>query len=74
MTFALKRQAGKAAPKIAGADFSAVGVTRPVTANAHACVWGETGGHAILDWLDIPARYRYSRASALDRGEDDRSH
>jgi 50S ribosome-binding GTPase len=57
--------------KIAGADFSAVGVTRPVTANAHACVWGDAGGRAILDWLDIPARYRYSRASALDRGEDD---
>ena len=57
--------------KIAGADFSAVGVTRPVTANAHACVWGDTGGRGILDWLDIPERYRYSRASALDRGEED---
>jgi GTP-binding protein EngB required for normal cell division len=57
--------------KIAGADFSTVGVTRPVTADAHACVWGEPGSGAILDWLDVPARYRYSRASALDSGEDD---
>ncbi len=57
--------------KIAGADFSTVGVTRPVTVHAHACVWGEAGSGAILDWLDVPARYRYSRASALDSGEDD---
>jgi GTP-binding protein EngB required for normal cell division len=57
--------------KIAGADFSAVGVTRPVTAEAHACVWGDAGSDAILEWLDVPARFRYSRASELDSGEDD---
>ena len=57
--------------KIAGADFSTVGVTRPVTVDAHACVWGDAGSGAILDWLGVPARYRYSRASALDSGEDD---
>ena len=57
--------------KVAGADFSTVGVTRPVTAEAHACVWGEAGSGAILDWLKIPARYRYSRASELGGGEDD---
>jgi GTP-binding protein EngB required for normal cell division len=57
--------------KIAGAEFSTIGVTRPVTAEAHACVWGEAGSRAILDWLKVPARYRYSRASALDGGEDD---
>jgi GTP-binding protein EngB required for normal cell division len=57
--------------KIAGADFSTVGVTRPVTVDAHACVWGDGGSGAIMDWLDIPGRYRYSRASALDSGEDD---
>jgi GTP-binding protein EngB required for normal cell division len=56
---------------IAGADFSTVGVTRPVTADAHACVWGQPGSGAILDWLDVPVRYRYARASALDSGEDD---
>jgi GTP-binding protein EngB required for normal cell division len=57
--------------KVAGADFSTVGVTRPVTAEAHACVWGEAGSRAILDWLKVPARYRYSRASELDGGEGD---
>jgi GTP-binding protein EngB required for normal cell division len=57
--------------RLAGADLSTVGVTRPVTRDAHACVWGEAASGAILDWLDVPARYRYSRASALDSGEDD---
>ena len=57
--------------RLVGADLSTVGVTRPVTRDAHACVWGQAGSGAILDWLDVPARYRYSRASALDSGEDD---
>ena len=29
--------------RLAGADFSAVGVTRPVTRDPHACVWGVAG-------------------------------
>jgi GTP-binding protein EngB required for normal cell division len=57
--------------RLAGADFSAVGVTRPVTKDAHACIWGDQGSGALLDWLAIPGRNRYSRASALDSGEDD---
>jgi hypothetical protein len=57
--------------RLAGADFSTVGVTRPVTREAHACIWGATGSGAMLDWLNVPARYRYSRASALDKGEAD---
>jgi GTP-binding protein EngB required for normal cell division len=56
---------------VAGADFSTVGVTRPVTREAHACVWEQAGSGAILDWLEVPARYRFTRASALDSGEDD---
>jgi len=56
---------------VAGADFSTVGVTRPVTREAHACVWGQAGSGAILDWLEVPARHRFTRASALDSGEDD---
>ena len=57
--------------RLAGADLSTVGVTRPVTKDAHACVWGGAISGPILDWLNVPARYRYSRASALDSGEDD---
>jgi GTP-binding protein EngB required for normal cell division len=55
--------------QLAGADFSAVGVTRPVTSEAHACVWGVTGSGPLLEWLSVPRRYRYARASALSRGE-----
>ena len=57
--------------RLAGADLSTVGVTRPVTRDAHACVWGDAASGPILDWLNVPPRYRYLRASALDSGEDD---
>jgi hypothetical protein len=55
--------------RLAGADFSTVGVTRPVTKDAHACVWGIRGSGPLLEWLSVQRRYRYARASALDRGE-----
>jgi GTP-binding protein EngB required for normal cell division len=55
--------------RLAGADFSTVGITRPVTTDPHACVWGVAGSGPLLDWLGVPRRYRYARASALDRGE-----
>ena len=54
---------------LAGADFSAVGVTRPVTRDAHACTWGASGSGPLLEWLGVPRRFRYTRGSALDRGE-----
>ena len=59
--------------RLAGAEFSTVGVTRPVTRDAHACIWSAAGSGALLDWLGVPARCRYARASALDRGETDLS-
>ncbi|HET9895583.1 MAG TPA: GTPase [Streptosporangiaceae bacterium] len=55
--------------RLAGADFSTVGVTRPVTKDAHACIWDDNGSGALLEWLGIPQRDRYSRASALGGGE-----
>jgi GTP-binding protein EngB required for normal cell division len=55
--------------RLAGADFSTVGVTRPVTSEAHACVWGVAGSGPLLEWLGVPRRYRYARSSALDSGE-----
>ena len=54
---------------LSGAEFSTVGVTRPVTSEAHACVWGVGGSGPLLEWLGIPRRYRYARSSALDSGE-----
>jgi GTP-binding protein EngB required for normal cell division len=56
--------------RIAGADFSAVGVTRPATRDVHSCVWGVSGSGPLLEWLGVPRRYRYARASALDGGEE----
>ncbi|MGO9297552.1 MAG: GTPase, partial [Streptosporangiaceae bacterium] len=54
---------------LAGADFSTVGVTRPVTRQTHACVWGIRGSGPLLEWLGVPRPNRYARSSALDRGE-----
>jgi GTP-binding protein EngB required for normal cell division len=55
--------------QMAGADFSAVGVTRPHTKDPHACVWGMDGAGPLLEWLGIPHRNRYARSSALSEGE-----
>ncbi len=55
--------------QMAGADFSAVGVTRPFTKDPHACVWGVDGAGPLLEWLGIPHRNRYARSSALSEGE-----
>jgi GTP-binding protein EngB required for normal cell division len=59
--------------QLSGADFSTVGVTRPVTREAHACVWGVAGSGPLLEWLGVPRRYRYARASALSSGEQSMS-
>jgi GTP-binding protein EngB required for normal cell division len=55
---------------VCGLDLSPVGVRRPMTSLAHACVWGLDGAGPLLDWLAVDKRHRYARASALDRGED----
>jgi 50S ribosome-binding GTPase len=55
--------------RLAGADFSPVGVTRPMTREAYACIWGIEGAGPLLDWLGVPERRRYARSSVLDSGE-----
>ncbi len=42
---------------IADQEFSAVGLRRPTTGAAHACVWGPEPAHDLLDWLGIERRY-----------------
>ncbi len=54
---------------LAGADFSPVGMVRPVTRTPHACVWGMAGAGPLLDWIGVEDRNRYARSSALDDGE-----
>ena len=57
---------------LTGLELSAVGVRRPTTSWATACVWGADGAEDLLDWLGIPPRHRVVRDSLLDsRREDD---
>ncbi len=53
---------------LAGLDLAAVGVRRPTTSWATACVWGEEDASELLEWLGIPPRHRVSRSSMLDAG------
>jgi predicted GTPase len=54
-------------------DISAVGVRRPTTSWATACVWGKEGAEELLEWLGIPARHQVTRDSMLSvRKEDER--
>ncbi|QBR93900.1 GTPase [Nocardioides euryhalodurans] len=55
-----------------GLDLAAVGVRRPTTSWATACVWGTEGADELLDWLGIPERHRVVRDSMLDVGRQDR--
>jgi len=55
--------------RLASADFSPVGVVRPMTREAYACVWGMEGASPLLDWLGVAERNRYARSSELDSGE-----
>jgi GTPase Era involved in 16S rRNA processing len=57
---------------LTGLELSAVGVRRPTTSWATACVWGAEGAEDLLDWLGIPPRHRVLRESMLDsRREED---
>lgn len=51
---------------LTGLELSAVGVRRPTTSWATACVWGTQGARELLDWLGIPDRHQTTRDSMLD--------
>jgi GTPase Era involved in 16S rRNA processing len=53
---------------LTGLELSAVGVRRPTTSWASACVWGREGAEELLDWLGIPPRHQTTRDSMLDSG------
>ncbi len=57
---------------ITGLELSAVGVRRPTTSWATACVWGDQGAAELLEFLGIPARHQTTRDSMLDTGREDR--
>jgi len=56
---------------LAGLELTAVGVRRPTTSWATACVWGADGAEDLLDWLGIPPRHRVVRDSMLDATRED---
>src|SRR3954453_4205022 len=58
---------------LAGLELAAVGVRRPTTSYASACVWGEDPATELLEWLPVPPRPRVPRDSMLDRGHQDRA-
>ncbi|MCB8956917.1 MAG: 50S ribosome-binding GTPase [Nocardioides sp.] len=53
---------------LTGLELSAVGVRRPTTSWASACVWGRDGAGELLEWLGIPPRHQTTRDSMLDSG------
>ncbi|MFE9694148.1 GTPase [Micromonospora sp. NPDC005806] len=56
---------------LARLDLSPVGVRRPTTGVAHACVWGPPDGASrLLDWIGVLPRHRFVRESQLD-GDDE---
>lgn len=57
---------------LAGMEIARVGVRRPTTDEAQACVWGPEGAGPLLAWLGIPRRHALSRESVLDgRSQED---
>jgi GTP-binding protein EngB required for normal cell division len=58
---------------LAGVELSSVGVRRPTTSWATACVWGKAGADELLDYLGIPPRHQVMRESLLDLGKEDQA-
>ena len=52
-------------------ELSAVGVRRPTTSWATACVWGKEGAEELLEWLGIPPRHQVTRDSMLSHADED---
>lgn len=58
---------------LSGLELAAVGVRRPTTSWAMACVWGTEGAPELLEWLGIPQRHQVTRDSMLDTGHEDKA-
>ena len=58
---------------VCGLDLAAVGVRRPTTSWATACIWGRDPADGLLEWLDIPERHRVLRDSMLDSGQQEKA-
>jgi GTPase Era involved in 16S rRNA processing len=59
---------------LAGMELAEVGVRRPTTGQAMACVWAMDGADPLLDWLGVPRRQRTNRRTVLDADTQDDLH
>ncbi|MEU0155832.1 GTPase [Micromonospora fulviviridis] len=60
---------------LARLNLSPVGVRRPTTGVAHACVWGQLDGASrLLDWIGVLPRHRFVRESPLDGDDESALH
>jgi predicted GTPase len=57
---------------LCGADLSPVGVRRPTTSRAYACVWGPEGATPLVQWLGVPRRQTSWRHGSTDAWGRDR--
>ncbi|MGH3412370.1 MAG: GTPase [Marmoricola sp.] len=55
---------------LTGLELSSVGLRRPTTSWATACIWGSEGAQELLEWLGIPPRHQVVRDSILDTGHE----
>jgi GTP-binding protein EngB required for normal cell division len=58
---------------LAGIELATVGVRRPTTSWATACIWGKDGADELLDYLGIAPRHQIMRDSLLDIGKEDQA-
>jgi GTP-binding protein EngB required for normal cell division len=58
---------------LAGVELSPIGVRRPTTSWATACVWGKDGASELLEYLGIAPRHQVMRDSLLDLGKEDQA-
>lgn len=60
---------------LARLELSPVGVRRPTTGVALACVWGPLDGATrLLDWVGVLPRHRFVRESMLDADDESTLH
>jgi len=59
---------------LAGMELAEIGVRRPTTGRATACVWGEDDADPLLDWLEVPKRHRTRRETVLDADHESELH
>jgi GTP-binding protein EngB required for normal cell division len=58
---------------LAGVELASVGIRRPTTSWATACVWGKDGASELLEYLGIAPRHQIMRDSLLDIGSEDQA-